>query len=219
MGVRIPLAPRRQAAAARPIRQRGPTPRAADAAPFDPTQLALRVWHSGDDARASLLAGDYFTSCGLVLPEDVGPDVLRFHSSLKLGEGDRAPGIVWLLRDLHSDRPVAISRVFLAEDGRAFAQRTLGRSFNTAVKLSDDSDVSAGLFITSGVEAGIAAMMMGLRPVWSVISQLESFPILPGIEALTVLADDSNAESVAAVAGRWHETGAEVNILAAARPP
>jgi putative DNA primase/helicase len=63
------------------------------------------------------------------------------------------------------------------------------------------------------VETALAAMAKGFRPVWSTGSAglMAAFPILIGVEALTLFADNdlSGAGLRAAneVAGRWRSAG------------
>ena len=93
-------------------------------------------------------------------------------------------------------------------------RRTLGRVYNAAIKLDADANVSEALHITSSVESGIAAMSAGLRPCGRCRrNALAEFPVLGGVEALTVIGGDARA--VAEVASRWRDAGREV----CARPP
>ena len=48
-----------------------------------------------------------------------------------------------------------------------------------------------GLFLAEGFETSLAALSIGLRPIWSVgsASTMAKFPLLSGIEYLTVIAD------------------------------
>jgi hypothetical protein len=62
----------------------------------------------------------------------------------------------------------------------------------------------------------MAARHFGLRPTWALGSAgaIASFPVLSGIECLTLLAeyDDASARAVEACAARWHSAGREVLI-------
>jgi len=74
-----------------------------------------------------------------------------------------------------------------------------------------------GLAVGEGIETVLAARALGFQPAWAVASAgaIAVFPVLPGIEALTILAerDDANANAIETCAGRWHEAGAEVLII------
>ena len=220
-----PHAPKHKAAPRPATRRRPPdllqwagieaVPRAADVPAFDPVKLALRIWHAGGDPRGSMLV----ERSGLVLPADVGGEVVRFLPRMTF-DNERVPGLVWLLRDVFTSEPAAILRVFLDIDGTRIGERMLGRgAWGAAIKLTPDEHVEQGLHCCVGIDLALAAMAAGYRPIWCFVSAdaLASFAPLSGVESLTILADDSNSEPVAAVAGRWHEAGAEVNVMP--RPP
>ena len=62
----------------------------------------------------------------------------------------------------------------------------------------------------SGVH-DLAAMAQGDRPMWAVVGALADFPVLGGVESLTVIGGDARA--VEEVSARWRDAGRE------ARPP
>ena len=163
--------------------------------PLDPKRLtkwALGIWRTNIDARLAVPTARYLAASGLVLPDCIDGEFLRFNPRLKYGGDRRCAGLVWLLRDVFDDAPVAILRVYLNDDATLIARRTLGRLYYTAVKLSDDADVTAGLHITPSVESALKPMGSGLRPVWAVIGvdAIEAFPAIPGIEAVTIIDND-----------------------------
>jgi hypothetical protein len=84
--------------------------------------------------------------------------------------------------------PRGVHRTFVNAD--AISRMMLGRQ--GAVRLSPDEDVTFGLGITEGVEDALAVLLAaGAVPVWAVASAggISRFPILHGIEALTIFAD------------------------------
>lgn len=181
---------------------------------------AKGIWAASMDARVALLCERWLSSCGLALPDGVDGSVLRFHPSLKFDD-ERAPGLVWLMRDVRTDEPTSILRVFLDEGGVEIARRPLGRVFATAVKLDADENVSGGLHIATSIETGLAAMAQGYCPLWVVLaSALAEFAPLPGIEAITFLTSgDDGARAVAEAAARWMGAGREVILAPPLRPP
>lgn len=188
------------------------------APPFDPRKaikFAVGIWHASMDARHAVLCERWCASQNLKLPDDIDGDVLRFHPSLKFGN-DRAPGLIWLLRDVFTDEPIAIQRLFLDQAGSVIGRRTLGRTKNAAVKLDADENVATGLVICADVVNAIAAMNAGLRPIWFVNS-LADFPLMPAIEALTIITTPDDAEALA-VAKRWCDAGREVIIASNEKP-
>jgi hypothetical protein len=103
----------------------------------------------------------------------------------------------------------------------------LGNIAGGAVKLWDDADVTQGLVIGEGIETTLAAATRIehrgtlLRPAWAVLcaSNMASFPVLPDVEALTILVDNDvpdrkghqrGQESAAQCAHRWSDAGREV---------
>ena len=53
---------------------------------------------------------------------------------LNVATGDRrTPDLVWLLRDIFTDEPCSVLRVYLNDDGEVIGRRTLGRVYNSAV--------------------------------------------------------------------------------------
>ena len=77
--------------------------------------------------------------------------------------------------------------------------------------------MTTGLAIAEGIETALSAPF---RPVWGCLDAgtLSRFPVLPGIECLTVFADHDEAgiKAALAVGRRWKQAGREVSLL---RPP
>jgi putative DNA primase/helicase len=109
------------------------------------------------------------------------------------------------------------SRTFLDPEARKPKRKFLGPVGGAAIKLDADGDVTSGLHIGEGVETCMAARQLGLKPVWVLGSAgaIGRFPLLNGIDALTVLAenDEANAVAVAQVGERWTAAGREVLIV------
>src|SRR5947208_17174802 len=84
--------------------------------------------------------------------------------------------------------------------------------------LSPFDDVTLGLTICEGVETGVALLMAGLAPVWCCggAGNLSAFPVLGGIEALTIAADADEPGKKAAqtVAARWRDAERDAVIVA-----
>ena len=130
--------------------------------------------------------------------------------------------MICLVRHIVTNEPQGIHRTALASDGTAIERKgkTYRKSFGTltdgAIKLDPDEDVTQGLCIGEGVETCLAERQRGFRPVWAAISThgIANFPILPGIEGLTIFGetDDANARDVEACASRWRGLGCEVII-------
>jgi putative DNA primase/helicase len=98
----------------------------------------------------------------------------------------RVPAMIALLRDIRTDRPTGSHRTRLSPDGVKLDRRMLGQSAGSAVKLDCDEIVTNGLHVAEGLETGLAARAIGLRPVWSLGSagSVAAFPVLSGINSL-----------------------------------
>jgi putative DNA primase/helicase len=175
-----------------PRRAQG-APRPAPEARFDPP---------------GTLAEHYLTSRGLELEEDIAGAVLRWNP--KIGT------MVGLFRNTANGKPQAVSRTFLDRDGKKLDRKFLGPTGGAAIKLDPDEEVTHGLHIGEGLETGMAARKLGLRPCWALGSAgaVAAFPVLGGVECLTLLAenDDASARAVEMCAAHWHAAGREVFI-------
>jgi hypothetical protein len=181
------------------------------------------IWNSAIDA-AGTLVETYLASRGLELPDGVTNDVIRFHPALYY-ERQTVPSMVLLYRDIVTDMPCAIHRTFLARDGSKLDRKMLGPVAGCAIKLSAHEDVSLGLHIGEGIETGIAGMMLGFVPMWVLGSAgaIATFPVLSGVECLTILTDNDKANAVTGktpgqnaareCSKRWTESGCEVRRI------
>lgn len=146
------------------------------------TTAALALWRQGVDPRRTI-AKQYMASRRLDLGEDLAGDVLRWH----LGTG----ALLALFRDIATDEPRAIARTFVDAEGRKLGRKFLGPVAGCAVKLDPDDEVLEGLHVGEGVETGMAARQLGLRPCWALGSAhaVAAFRVLAGVECLTLLAE------------------------------
>lgn len=179
--------------------------------------LALRLWNRAHDPRGTIVEG-YLASRGLTLPEDIAGEVIRFHPVLKF-HGELVCAMVALFRDIGTNEPCGILRTFLDHTGRKRDRRMLGRTKNAAIKLVADESVTLGLIIGEGLETCVAARLAGFHPVWSVgsASAIAAFPVLSGIEAVTVLGEvgdeGANHRAARACAARWIDAGREAFVV------
>jgi Toprim domain-containing protein len=198
----------RQPAAPRPAKPTKPT-----AAAPDHREQALEIWRGAVDPTGTLV-DVYLASRRLVLTDDVANRVVRFHPSCPFGPGARQPCMVTLFQDIRTDEPRAIQRTTLQPDGSKISRLTLGPCRGAAIKISPDDDVTMGLTIGEGFETCLAASQLGFRPVWALGSAgaIKEFPVLSGIEALSILAETgpASAGAIEECADRWDEAGHEV---------
>jgi hypothetical protein len=181
------------------------------------TQRALGIWNEASEVNDTL-AEQYLRRRGLELPND--DHALRFYSPCPFAD-TTYPALIGLFRDVLTDEPKAIHRIALGPGGILIAKRMLGRVAGCAVKLDADENVELSLSIGEGIETMIAARMRGLRPAWAVGSAgaLKNFPVLNGVEALTIIVDhdlpDRNGrqagqEAALECSQRWTAAGREV---------
>lgn len=189
---------------------------------------------------AGTLAETYLAGRGLAFVDPLG-DVLRFNPRrVRLAPGttdqfERHPALLALLRDVLTGKPRGLHSIFLLPDGSDRIRDAKGKKSDGPVggaaimlgKVENPTtgelticgfeDVSYGLTICEGPETAIAVEMSGQSPVWALCGagNLAGFPMLRGIEALTIAADTGAAGQTAAreVAARWRAAGRETRIV------
>jgi putative DNA primase/helicase len=191
------------------------TPVAAESA----VELAWQIFNDAIEPRRGPVEA-YLRSRGLgQLPDDLAD--VRYHPRCPRGK-DRLPAMVALMRDAVSNVPTGVHRTFLRSDGSGKAsvvpaKMMLGRAGGSVVKLTPDENVLVGLGLSEGIEDGLAVLNSGWSPVWVALSavSMTSFPVLDGVESLTLFADNDAAGRKAAdvCRTRWHKAGREAVIL------
>lgn len=181
------------------------------------------LWDEARDPRGTIVQ-TYLEGRALALPGEVAGTVLRFHPACpwkdENGNLIRVPAMVAVMRCIHTDRLKAVHRTRLTPDGRKVDRRMLGDATEAAIKLDADETVTAGLTVGEGIETTLAARQIGFKPAWALgsVSTMGTFPVLSGIETLTLLAEDdkkgANAKAINACGTRWHEAGREVITVA-----
>jgi hypothetical protein len=179
---------------------------------------ALTIWNGAHDPRGTIVE-HYLTAVrGLRLPDEIAGDVIRFHPALFF-KGTHVHAMVALFRDIRTDEPCGIHRVFLDSEGRKIDRWMLGRVGGAAIKLDADENVTLCLTIGEGIETCIAGWLAGFRPVWALGSAgaIGDFPVLPGVEAITLLGkiNDGGVNHCAAQActARWTEAEREAVVI------
>jgi hypothetical protein len=166
--------------------------------PYSSATLApwgLDRWEQCSSILPGTPAATYLDSRCCVIP----PGDLRWHADLEdKVSGYRGPALVGLVTDALTCEPISLHRTWLASDGRGKAaiekpRRLLTghRSSHGVARLWPDTEVTTGLALGEGVETCLAAASEGLVPVWATLSErnLRLFPVLPGMEGLTILVD------------------------------
>jgi hypothetical protein len=193
-------------------------PPAPAAKPSEPdaalrTKRALEIWREARPVSGTL-GETYLTKRGLVLPPGAE---MKFHPRCPREQWHQC-AVVLLLRDIWTDEPRAIQRRFLKDDGsKDGPAMSLGPSSGAVWKLSPDEDVTMGLGIVEGHADALAILNDQWAPIWATsgTSGLASFPVLDGVESLTIFADADYAGLHAAetCAARWLAAGKEVGIV------
>lgn len=206
------------------IPRRPAPPSAAPEAPAEPDRWRT-PWQAarpiaGTHAEIYLAArGPYF--------DDPRGRLLRFARrrarKSETGDLEHHPALLCALADARSGEQCEIINIYLRSDGsdrlRDRKGKTVtGRAKGAAVLLSEFDEPTEGLILCEGVETGIAIYQSGLRPIWACggAGTLATFPVLGGIEALTIAADadEPGQRAAKALAERWRQAGRETFVVA-----
>jgi putative DNA primase/helicase len=177
------------------------------------TDFAGGIWKQSVPAIGSPVEA-YLTGRDLELVPELSE--LGFHPHCPF-KGEQVGALIAPMTDAVSGAFRGIHRTRLNPKDKAM----LGPAKGAVVRLSPDDGVTDGLHICEGIETGLALLAMGFRPLWCALSAggIARFPVLDGIEALTIFADrDANQAGEHAAldcADRWRAAGREVRILAA----
>ena len=181
---------------------REPEPKPAVSLDDDKSRIerAREIWRGAVDPRGTI-AEDYLVGRRLELSEDIANRVIRFHPSLAWRERDGDPVIcvqamIAAMRNIERDEIVAVSCRRLTPDGHKVGKpKFRGVAAGSAIKLDADETVTHGLHIGEGVESCMSARQLGLKPTWALgsTSNIAAFPVLSGIECLTILGENDDA--------------------------
>lgn len=137
------------------------------------------------------------------------------------------PALVGLVTDIETRKPISLHQTWIQRDGTKApvtpSRLLLGghRKTGGVIRLWPDDAVSTGLAIAEGVETALS-LAHAFQPVWACIDagNLSQFPVLPGIECLTIAVDHDPAGILAAhaCADRWTSAGREVRLVMADTP-
>jgi hypothetical protein len=189
------------------------------------TTRALKLWDDASPINGTL-AEEYLRRRGLFEPPE-DDEALRYYGACPFGDS-RYGAMLALFRDIITNEPKAIHRIALGAGGMLIGKKMLGPVAGCAVKIDADENVEQGLTIGEGIETVLAGRQLGFRPAWALGSSgaVRSFPVLAGIEALTILVDHDAADRNGRRAGqddslvcarRWHEAGKEVRRIIPSR--
>ena len=162
------------------------------------------------------IAAHYLAMRGILNPAlEIDRAALRFHPSCPFG-GTRHPCLLALMRDVRTNEPRAIQRTALTKAGEKIDRMALGPKAGAAIKLSSDESVTMGLTVGEGVETVLSGMQLAFSPAWALgdAGNLRAFPVLSGVECLTILVDNDNSgtgqQAALECSHRWTGAGREV---------
>jgi putative DNA primase/helicase len=182
-------------------------------------EIAAQIWK--ETASIVATAGEaYLAKRGIPLNNVPSYGGLRWHPKCPWHKGT-TPCIVARFTDAVTGEPRGIWRRPINGE----KPRTLGPMGGCVIRLWPDENVESGLVIGEGVETVLAGATRCihkgtlLRPAWATCSagNLERFPILDGIEELTILVDNDvnnvGQDAAKQCAIRWLEASRPVRRL------
>lgn len=180
------------------------------------------LWHEAVAADApSSVVPPYLDFRGGLRIEPGMP--LRFHPKAwrNAAYGLSGPAMLALMTSPETGEPCGVHVTYLRLDGRGKAagdrvKVMLGSA--GVVRLAPDQHVSLGLGLAEGIETSLAVMQRaGWRPVWAATSAgaMRHFPIMAGVEAVTLFADfDGPGLRAARDCGvRWAQRDRQARIM------
>ena len=175
---------------------------------FERQKRARLLWTESTDELEGTPACRYFVNHrGLNISGLWLGHVIRWHR--------RTHAIIAQMTDPVTGEFTGVHRTYLNEGGTKIERKMLGRK--GVIKLSPDEDVTLGLGICEGIEDALALILSRdpWSPVWSACDKggIASFPVLSGIEALTIFADGDALREAENCAHRWHQAGKEAVVV------
>jgi hypothetical protein len=195
-----------------------PRPAASPAAGEWSLATARSLWREALPARGTL-AERYLAARGLALPDDAP---LRFHPRAWRNKdcGPPGPAMLALMTAPETGAAVGVHCTYIAPGGAGKApgdrpKVMLGKA--GVIKLAPIEGAALG--VGEGIETCLAvAQRAGWVPIWAATSAggIARFPVIAGVEALTIFADADPPGMTAAkhAAQRWGEAGRKARICA-----
>ncbi len=161
-------------------------------------------------------AEKYLQFRGCIVPEC---EDIRYLPAYK----EKPHAMVARITDVITGKPLSLHFTYLKPDGFGKAdiekQRSLlfgHRKKGGVIRLYPDEDVTIGLGIAEGIETALSVAKYW-QPVWSTIdaSNMDTFPVLEGIESLTIFPDPEPTGMKAAekCANLWKSEGRSARIV------
>lgn len=196
------------------------------APPRPPPRDWRPTWQRSQQIEPGTLAAAYLQHRGCALPHPAGD--LRWLAAERHPSSHVGPALVALVTDAVTGAPMTLHRTWIAADGQGKARIDRPRLLwagadkrGGCCRLWPDDFVTTGLALAEGVETALC-LARGYGSAWSTIDagNLGAFPVLEGVEALTIAVDNDEAglRAAAALGDRWIAAGREVREVIADRP-
>jgi len=158
---------------------------------------------------------------GMVPATIISGGALRFDEKHRTFLGKTVPGAIGAMLALMTHpitgKPTGCHRTYIDSNLDRIERGMLG--LKGVVRLLPDNEVSTGLAIGEGIESSISGyLLFDAPPVWSALDagNLGKFPLLGGVEALTVFADNdpngTGQDNARKCMMRWRAGGREVTL-------
>ncbi len=155
-----------------------------------------KLWQMARPIETYDPAGSYLRARGCTLPPVDGD--LRWHSSMQHPSGWIGPALVALITDIRNCKPLSLHRTWI-DTSHPGSKAPIDRprlllkghhKRHGVIRLWPDEEVTSGIALGEGIETMLAAAR-GFEPAWATIDagNLAAFPVLPGIDAITIIAD------------------------------
>lgn len=190
--------------------------------PKDPT-AAQAFFRASKSITSNDTAGHYLLARGCVIPPE--GTHLRWHSAARHLSGHVGPALVAAVTHAITGEFLSTHRTWIdpyriGKKADIVPPRTYWRALSVqggVIRLWPDEAVTMGLGIAEGIETALA-LAHGIAPVWATVDagHMSTFPVLGGIECLTIAADHDLAgiNAARACAHRWSAAGCEVCVVA-----
>lgn len=179
------------------------------------SQYGRELWESCQPIAGT--AREYLEARGCVIPPADGD--LRYREHLRHPAGYEGAALVGLVTAAVTNEPITLHRTWIKPDGTKASvdpPRLLLKGHRKAggvIRLWPNDAVTQGLGLAEGIETALAAAHAH-QPMWAAIDagNLAQFPLLAGIDTLTIFADHDDAGRRAAreCGRRWAHAGREV---------
>ncbi len=185
--------------------------------PLSTQDHALEFWRATQPASGTL-AEDYLRGRGITIPI---PPTVRYHPGLKhTAMGLTFPGLVAAVCDVNR-RVTGIQRIYLTLNGRRAPinkpKMALGALRGSAVRLAPTTD---RVWLTEGVEDGLAVMQMMSEPAWTVLGAGGFKTVeLPDHIRQVILAPDGDDAGQAVIQEAARRLGGQGREVRAAKLP